>query len=342
MVADDDVSTREILNWVLRECAYDVFMVEDGHRAWEAYNSGGFSLVITDWEMPGINGIELCSRIRQHDQAGYTYIIFLTGRSGRDHLIEGLSAGADDFIAKPVHPEELRVRVRVAQRILSLETHLRRANADLLRMNEKLLRTSRLDPLMEIGNRMAFEEKFDEYHRRAVQQGQHYAVVMCDVDNFKQCNDSFGHQLGDDVLRQVAAAIRERLRTDDAAFRYGGEEILMLLRRQNLAGAVAAAERIRASIEALEFCSGPGAEPFHVTVSCGVVCHPADSSLALDRHLLVESADRALYHAKNMGRNRVVGTWKDAGGVHFATAEEILAASAELEPQSKPSTVKAG
>jgi two-component system chemotaxis response regulator CheY len=294
--------------------------------------------------MPGMDGIELCSRIRQHDQVGYTYIIFLTQRRGRDHLIEGLSAGADDFIVKPVHPEELRVRLRVAQRIVSLETHLRQANHDLIRMNETLLKMTRLDPLMEIGNRMAFEEKFDEYHRRALREGQHYALVMCDVDNFKRCNDNFGHQLGDDVLRQVAAAIRLRLRTDDAAFRYGGEEILMLLRRQNLAGAVAAADRIRGAVEALEFLSIDGSRLFHATVSCGVVCHQGDSSQALGRRELVERADRALYHAKHLGRNLVVGAWSDSRGVQFATAKEILgAAAADAESKHpRPHGVEAG
>lgn len=168
---------------------------------------------------------------------------------------------------------------------------------------------------------------------------------MCDVDNFKFCNDNFGHQLGDDVLRQVAAAIRERLRTDDAAFRYGGEEILMLLRRQDLAGAVAAAERIRSSIEALEFDADGGDHPFQVTVSCGVVCHCDESSQVLDRQQLVSCADRALYHAKHVGRNCVVGTWRDSEGIHFATAQEILGAGAAASAQperSKPSRVKAG
>jgi diguanylate cyclase (GGDEF)-like protein len=258
LIADDDAATRQLLKRVLREAGCQVLLAADGLQAWETYRTGGVSLVITDWEMPGLSGIELCSRIRRHDQVGYTYIIFITTRSGHDHMIEGLSAGADDFISKPVHPEELRVRLRVAQRILSLEAHLRQANHDLVRMNERLLKMSRLDPLMEIGNRMAFEEKFDEYHRHALQEGQRYAVVMCDVDNFKLCNDNFGHQLGDDVLRQVAAAIRERLRAGDAAFRYGGEEILMLLGHQDLAGAVAAADRIRASIASLEFAAYDG------------------------------------------------------------------------------------
>jgi diguanylate cyclase (GGDEF)-like protein len=344
LVADDDPVTRELLHRILGECGYEVLSAENGQQAWEIYNASEASLVITDWEMPGLNGIELCSRIRQHDAVGYTYIIFLTSHSGLDHLIEGLSAGADDFIAKPLHPDELRVRVRVAQRILSLETHLRQANQDLLRMNERLLKMSRLDPLMEIGNRLAFEERFEEYACKAHKEGRRYAVVMCDVDNFKLCNDSFGHQLGDDVLRQVAAAIRLRLRADDAAFRYGGEEILMLLSRQDFAGAVAAADRIRRSIEALEFTADGGSQTFRVTVSCGVVCHAADAASAVSRRELVEMADRALYQAKRHGRNCVVGAFGSGDDTQYATAREIVeSARPEVDSQPpKPSRIEAG
>ena len=281
LVADDDPATRQLLRRILGEYGYEVLSAENGQQAWDTYRARRVSLVITDWEMPGLNGIELCSRIRQDDTVGYTYIIFLTSHRSRDHVIEGLSAGADDFITKPLHADELRVRLRVAQRILSLESHLRQANHDLLRMNERLLKMSRLDPLMEIGNRLAFEERFEEYDRKARKQGRRYAVVMCDVDHFKFCNDNFGHQLGDDVLRQVAAAIRRRLRADDAAFRYGGEEILMLLSRQDLAGAVAAAERIRGSIEALEFTTLGGSHNFRITVSCGVICHSTEGAEAV-------------------------------------------------------------
>jgi diguanylate cyclase (GGDEF)-like protein len=344
LVADDDPGTRELLRRILTECSFEVVSVENGQQAWETYHARRPSIVITDWEMPGLNGIELCSRIRQHDTSGYTYIVFLTSHSGRDHLIEGLSAGADDFISKPLHADELQVRLRVAQRILSLESHLRQANHDLLRMNERLLKMSRLDPLMEIGNRLAFEERFEEYDRRARKQGRGYALVMCDVDNFKHCNDNFGHQRGDDVLRQVAAAIRRRLRSDDAAFRYGGEEILMLLGRQELAGAVAAAERIRNSVAALEFTATDGGPPFGVTVSCGVICHSTDGADTCGRRDLVEMADRALYQAKRHGRNCVVGAFSGGGGVQYKTAREILGETtpAAASRPSKPSRVKAG
>jgi diguanylate cyclase (GGDEF)-like protein len=343
LVADDDPVTRELLQKILGEYGYEVLPVEDGQQAWETYHASGASLVITDWEMPGLNGIELCSRIRQHDTVGYTYIIFLTSRSGRDHLIEGFLAGADDFLTKPLHPEELRVRLRVAQRILSLETHLRRANHDLIRMNERLLKMSRLDPLMEIGNRLAFEEEFEAYDLKAHKEGRRYGVVMCDVDNFKLCNDNFGHLLGDDVLRQVAAAIRQRLRADDAAFRYGGEEILMLLSRQDLAGAVSAAERIRRSIAALEFAAPYAGETFRVTVSCGVICPAADAASPLGRRELVEMADRALYQAKRRGRNCVVAAVISEGDIQYATAREILGATLpEMDSQpSKPSRIEA-
>lgn len=196
---------------------------------------------------------------------------------------------------------------------------------------------------MEIGNRLAFEEEFDEYHRNALRDGRRYAVVMCDVDHFKLCNDNFGHQLGDDVLRHVAAAIRDRLRSDDAAFRYGGEEILLLLSRQDLAGAVMAAERIRHSVEEAEYESDSGVR-FRVTVSCGVVCYPTEPSPSFGRRELVELADRALYEAKRLGRNRVVGVVHDKENkIRFATADEILGTrAAERRSGDAPRKVRAG
>jgi diguanylate cyclase (GGDEF)-like protein len=324
LVADDDRVTLRLLDRILTEAGYDVLLAGDGAAAWSLCLSDSPSLVITDWEMPGLDGIALCSRIRQSEKEGYTYVIFLTGRSDRAHLIQALSAGADDFIAKPVHSEELRVRLRAAERILGLETHLRDANAQLVRMNERLLKMARLDPLMEIGNRLAFEEEFVAFHRQAEREGRRYAVVMCDMDHFKACNDNFGHQQGDDVLRAAGATIRRLLRANDAAFRYGGEEILIVLARQDLAGAVAAADRIRNNIDQLLFQAGETGRQFRVTMSCGVAAYPVTGCSDCDWRRLVDLADQALYEAKRLGRNAVVGAYCTPGGVEFAIAQEIL------------------
>ena len=260
LVADDDPVTLHLVSETVKRFGYDVVTATDGLEAQRKFAEGGFPLVITDWDMPGPDGVELCRQIRNAALPSYTYIIFLTSRQKKHDLIEALSAGADDFISKPFHPQELKVRLRAAERILSLESDLREVNRDLAVLNRRLMETSRVDPLMEIGNRLDFEEKISEYHFQAVRHRETYGVVMCDVDHFKSFNDTFGHQYGDRVLQTVAAAVRANLRSADAAFRYGGEEILLFLGNQNLAGAVGGAERVRQCVEREEIAAGSAGE----------------------------------------------------------------------------------
>ncbi len=262
--------------------------------------------------MPGLSGPELCREIRGLKLPGYTYIIILTHRHERRYLIEGLEAGADDFASKPFDHEEIRVRLRGAERVLMLENELLEANRKLTAMNSRLQRTSRLDPLMEIGNRLAFEEEAAAFHRHATGRGEGYGVIMCDVDHFKQFNDRYGHPVGDEILRRVAAEIRGGIRALDSAFRYGGEEIVVLLNGQNLQGSVAAAERIRQRIEMLEVHRGPGQASCRATISCGVAAYPENFESRTGWRGLVACADQALYRAKAAGRNRVLAHLPDS------------------------------
>jgi len=304
LLVDDDVVTVSLLSHCLQELGYEVTAVSDGLAARRLFRIHRFPMVITDWEMPGLDGLELCREIRNLKLPSYTYIIMLTSRHERRHLIEGLSAGADDFVSKPFDPDEIRAHLHTSERILSLEAQLLDANQRLRLMNRRLRRTSRLDPLMEIGNRMAFEEELVAFHGQAMRRGEEYGLVMCDVDHFKRFNDRFGHQKGDEILRQVAAGIRQSIRAQDSAFRYGGEEVLILLQGQNLERSMAAAERVRRQVGQLEFQPDSGA-PCRITVSCGVASCPQNLDPARGWRSIVECADRALYQAKNAGRNRV-------------------------------------
>jgi diguanylate cyclase (GGDEF)-like protein len=159
---------------------------------------------------------------------------------------------------------------------------------------------------MEIGNRLAFEEEVSAFHRHAVSRGEGYGLIMCDVDHFKRFNDRYGHPMGDEVLRRVAAEIRKSIRILDSAFRYGGEEIVILLTGRNLDLSTIAAERVRLQIENLKISPDPGAPPCRVTMSCGVAAYPESFEEAGDWHGLVACADKALYWAKAAGRNLVV------------------------------------
>ena len=328
LLADDDPTTLRLVGHALRKMGHSVVTATNGIEASEKFLAEWFPVVVTDWEMPGMNGIEFCRLIRNARLPVYTYIIFLTSRQEKRHLIEALDAGGDDFISKPFDIQEMQVRTRAAERIVRLESELRDVNKDLRSMNERLLYMSRLDPLMEIGNRLDFEEKVAAFHDRAVTQGFPYAIIMCDVDHFKSFNDRYGHQSGDEILRKVAAAVRGTLRGQDAAFRYGGEEILLYLHRQDLSGA--AAERVRRSVADQKFPLKESDEPVRVTISCGVALYPRGEVPGGGTWTsVVEQADRALYEAKHQGRNRVVAAAPDYdSGVEFKSAEHILGSKA--------------
>ena len=332
LLADDDPTTLRLVGHALRKMGHDVVTATDGVEASEKFLAEWFPVVVTDWEMPGLSGIELCRLIRDAKLPVYTYIIFLTSRREKRHLIQALDAGGDDFISKPFDIQEMQVRMRAAERIVRLERELRDVNQDLRSMNERLLYMSRLDPLMEIGNRLDFEEKVAAFHERAVARGLPYAIVMCDVDHFKTFNDRYGHQSGDDILRKVASAVRETLRGDDAAFRYGGEEILLYLHGQDLRGAAAAAERVRRGVAQQEFPIGESGETARVTISCGVALYPLGEVPGGGTWTsIVEQADRALYEAKRRGRNRVVSAVPDyEAGLEFKSAESILGSEAVI------------
>ena len=314
LIVDDDPTTLRLVSHAVQILGHEPVTASDGVEALEMFLADWFPVIITDWEMPELNGIELCRQVRGADLPIYTYILFLTSRTEKQHLIEALAAGADDFVSKPFNPHELQARLGAAGRIVSLEADLRQANENLTLANQRLLKTSRLDPLMEIGNRLDFEERISALHQSAVNGASDYGLVMCDVDNFKLHNDKYGHQNGDQVLRNIAEAIRKSLRDRDAAFRYGGEEILLFLRDQNLHGTVAAAERVRRSVEEQEFRSGEPKEKMRVTISCGVASYPVNAQPGRDWRGIVEQADIALYEAKARGRNCVVAARADLTG----------------------------
>ena len=296
LIAEDDPASRRLLEKAVQTFGHQVVPAVNGQDAWDRFNNGDFSFVITDWMMPGLDGLELCRRIRTSVRPCYVYIIMVTSCSGHEDLITGMSAGADDFIVKPIDRRELQVRMRAAERILKLQQELRDKNQQLEIMNTRLRRLSRLDALMQIGNRLAFEEKITEFHQYAMRYGRPYGVVMCDVDHFKAYNDTYGHPAGDEALRRIAGAVKDRLRSSDGAFRYGGEEIVVLLPEQSATESVWTAERLRSGVESLET---------PLTISCGVATCPAGADPPREWETIVEWADQALYRAKALNRNRV-------------------------------------
>ncbi|GAB4098256.1 GGDEF domain-containing response regulator [Sinomonas halotolerans] len=295
LVVDDDPGSRLVAQAAVERPGHECLVADDGDSAWEMFQRYEPHVVVTDLVMPGMDGLELCRAIRAHGQEAYTYLMVLTSFNAREDVLAGLEAGADDYVAKPLDPFVLHSRLLVAQRVTSL-------HAQLARYRAVLSEQARTDPLTGLPNRLKLTEDLDTLHERAERYGQDYALAMCDVDRFKEYNDTYGHQAGDRVLQEVAAALAGGSRRGDGVYRFGGEEFLLVLPNQSWAGAKAATERARASIEALAIAHS-GSPAGVVTVSAGASAYTQGHRPDLDT--MLAEADRALYAAKAAGRNTV-------------------------------------
>jgi two-component system chemotaxis response regulator CheY len=286
-------------------------VARDGVQAWELYKGDRFDVVISDWTMPGMDGTELCRRVRGAGaEHGYTYFIFATSLSDRQHFSTGMASGADDYLTKPFDPLDLRARLTVARRVTSLYYRVMQDSVELQRLNQDLFEQSRVDPLTQLGNRLRLTEDLELLDGRAQRYGHTYAIAILDVDHFKRYNDRYGHPEGDEVLRAVARMLRECSRQGDAAYRYGGEEFVLVLPDQDLFSAVAAMEHIGTGVKGLNLAHEGNLPGGVVTLSAGVAARgPGDIVPAVK---LLKRADEALYRAKQSGRDRVTA-WDPVG-----------------------------
>jgi len=304
LIADDDVTCRLVLQKTVEKLGHECVATTDGAEAWREFQTAPFDVVITDWMMPGLAGPELCRRVRQRADDGYTYVILATALGRHENVLEGMEAGADDYLTKPVVPFDLRARLIAAQRVTELHKQVRRFQQELERLNGELAQQARTDALTGLGNRLRLHEDLRSYHERAVRTGQWYCLAMCDLDEFKRYNDTYGHIDGDDALRRVARALGRSTRAADRAYRYGGEEFVVLFANQTLEQGVHGMERLRQAVEDLGIPHTGRRVPGVVTISVGVSAFdPAGDDTP---SALLEAADEALYRAKREGRNRVV------------------------------------
>jgi diguanylate cyclase (GGDEF)-like protein len=304
LVADDELVSRRLIESSLKRWGYDVVTAADGSEALAILNSPDRpNLAILDWMMPGMSGVDICRELRLHKSEGeYTYVIMLTSKRAKDDVIEGLEAGADDYLTKPFHPQELRVRLRTGRRILYLLEQLVVAR-------EALRDQATHDVLTQLWNRVALMEILDKELARAEREESSLGIVLVDLDHFKSVNDTHGHRAGDDVLRETAEAMRAVTRPYDAVGRYGGEEFLVILPGCDQVNAMSHAERLRKVISQVAL-TAPGGE-IRCTASLGVTV--GGYGIELDPSVLIAAADAALYRAKAAGRNRV----------EFAAAKEF-------------------
>ena len=318
LVADDETTTRLVVKAVVQRLGHECLVAADGDRAWTLLEEFPVDVLITDWMMPGLNGPELCRRIRARTADTYTYIILATVLSERHDIIAGMEAGADDYLTKPLDPFDVQTRLIAAERVTAIHRELAEFRAELQRLNRELAEQARTDPLTQLGNRLRLREDLDTLHARAQRRGATYSIAMCDLDHFKTYNDTYGHPQGDAALQQVAAIIAADLRTGDSAYRYGGEEFVLLLADASLPGAVKATERIRAAVESLAIPHRGNNPPGILTISAGVAAFTPD----IDASAIIEQADQAMYTAKQHGRNRVAAPMvprSEATATHEAT-----------------------
>jgi two-component system, cell cycle response regulator len=295
LVAEDDTMFRRILQSWLENWGYKVTVAGDGERAWKILQQDfPPQLLILDWVMPGINGLELCRMVRDRNQSPYQYVLLATARDAKQDLVRGLEAGADDYLTKPFERSELQARLRACNRILTLQDSQ-------IRAQEQLRFQATHDQLTGVLNRAEIIETLRRELQRASESSTTLGVLMLDIDHFKNINDTYGHITGDSVLKQVTQRISGSVRGYDLVGRYGGEEFVVVMPECTREQIDQNAERVRAAVD-----NGPivvDESQIPVTVSIGAAVSPNASTT--DSQILA-AADRALYRAKEIGRNRMV------------------------------------
>lgn len=292
LIADDSLTVRAVIRNDLEDEGYQVDEALDGIGAVERCRQDPPDVVLLDVEMPGLDGYQVLANIKNDPDLRDIPVVFLTGRSDMDDVVTALRAGAHDYLKKPFETPELLARVGSALQVKQLQDELRLRNAELEHL-------SRTDPLTGLYNRRHLDEQLDRVHNDSVRHRDTLCVLLCDLDHFKQVNDTFGHPSGDQVLRVFAERLRNELRAGDVAGRWGGEEFLIILPRTDHHDGSVLAERIR-SATASELIMADG-QQIGVTISAGLAVGPADSATTV-----IELADDCLYQAKAAGRNRTV------------------------------------
>jgi two-component system, cell cycle response regulator len=295
LIADDDDLARLTLGKALEFWGYDVVAAASGAEALQILSQDHPPrLVLLDWVMPGMTGIEVCQHVRNNPSAEYTYIVLVSGNATKKDTIQGLQAGADDYLIKPFDEDELKARVEAGKRVLDLQRQL-------LTAQKELEFQAYHDVLTGLWNRRAIMEFLDREIAHARRKKTSLGILLADLDQFKRINDSYGHVAGDVILREVAERLRSHLRQYDGIGRIGGEEILAVMSEIDADAASALAERMRCSVVSSPIQTATAEVP--VTLSIGVAVVMCNEST--DANQLLNAADEALYRAKDGGRNRV-------------------------------------
>ncbi|MGO8815738.1 MAG: diguanylate cyclase [Terriglobia bacterium] len=295
LVAEDQSNFRHMLKSFLSNWGYEFVVVSDGLEAWKVLQGENRPrLALLDWMMPNMDGVEICRSVREMRPDPYTYLLLLTSRDEKQDVVDGIEAGADDYLVKPFDPQELRARIHAGERIITLEDRLIRAQEDLRQLATH-------DFLTGLLNRRASVESLLVELDRGCRTGDPVCIVLADIDHFKKINDTYGHQTGDEILCEVAHRMQGSLRRYDTAGRFGGEEFLLILPECTLAEGAKLAQRICRLVRAEPVKTKN--ESIEVSISLGVAV--ANQVAPTDLEAFLGWADVALYKAKAAGRNRV-------------------------------------
>jgi diguanylate cyclase (GGDEF)-like protein len=290
LVGDNSQVVREVLRWHLESHGYQVIEAADGAESVTLARKAKPAVILLSVELPTLNGHQALSRLKADPDVRDTPVVFITGHTETDDVVEGLRLGAHDYLRKPFEPAEVIARVSAAVRVKELQDDLRARNAELDRI-------ARSDPLTGLANRRHLDEQLAAHAASAARHHHELSVAVVDIDNFKSVNDTFGHNAGDTVLREVARRIAVSARVEDIVGRWGGEEFIVILPHCGVDGATVVSERIRRAVAATPVRAEHGIA-IPVTVSVG--CTGGTDEVAVER------ADAALYAAKKGGRNRTV------------------------------------
>ncbi|WP_165921703.1 GGDEF domain-containing response regulator [Sulfuricurvum sp. IAE1] len=293
LIAEDDPVSRKLLQALLVKWGYEVVVACDGEEAWRYLQSEDTpKLAVIDWMMPGMDGVQICRKVRERKDGPYIYILLLTAKNQKEDIIRGIGAGADDYITKPFDSNELNARLRAGRRILDLQ-------AELISTRESLRVQATHDPLTGLPNRLLFSDRLTQFLARAKRQSSSIAVMYLDLDRFKIINDTLGHNYGDILLQEVADRLSSCLRQSDTLARMGGDEFTVIL--TDIADSEDTSVVAKKIMNVLSAPVNLDGRDYFITASIGISIYPSDG---IDAETLVKNADTAMYHSKELGRNK--------------------------------------
>lgn len=303
LIAESDAQSRLAIKRSVQKLGFECEEAESGEQAWDLFVAIKPHVVLADGTARGRDRGFLFPQVRAHHNENYPYYVVLTSAESRGDTDAILELGADDVLVKPIDPQELRARLTVASRVCALHARKLELERELERMKKEVYEDGRRDPLTKIGNRLRMHEDLEGLAARAARYGQQFCIALCDIDFFKKYNETCGHAAGDETLKMVARTLASFARSGDTAYRFGGEEFLVVLPSANIEGATIGMDRRRRAVERLAIPHPSRGEPAVITMSVGIAMFDPNEPSPIDTAL--KRADSALFFAKSSGRNRV-------------------------------------